>query len=164
MSSSEYHKELTEKQRLRRLYGCPERQFRNYVKKALGKRKKGENVSQVLIETLESRLDNVVFRLGFAFSRAQARQLVAHRHFLVNGRGVNIPSFLVKKGDKIQLKESFLKKPFFEKMANLLKKHKPPSWLSFDAKKIEGQVKGKPSLEEVAPPVEMTAVFEYYSR
>lgn len=163
-SASEYSKELTEKQKLRYLYNCQENQFRNYIKKLLKKRKKEENIAELLIEKLESRLDNVVFRLGFAASRSQARQLVGHGHFLVNGRRVNIPSFLVKKGDKIKLKDSALKSVFFQKISVLLKKHQLPSWLSFDRNKLEGQVKGKPSLGEVTPPVEIAAVFEYYSR
>jgi len=95
---SEYAKELKEKQKLRNWYGLREKQFQKYVKEILAKRGKVENAGTLLIRTLESRLDNVVFQLGFAISRLQARQLISHRHFLVNDKVVNISSFLVKKG------------------------------------------------------------------
>lgn len=161
---SEYARELREKQKLRHLYNLKERQFGRYVKDVLEKGRAAQDPSELLIERLESRLDNVIFRLGFALSRSQARQLVSHGHFLVNARPVNIPSFLVKKGDKIKLAESSQKKPIFQEALVLLEKHQRPSWLSLDLKKLEAQVKGKPTLKEVSPPVEIPAAFEYYSR
>jgi len=161
---SEYGKELKEKQKLKNWYNLEERQFRKYVKKALGARGKVENADALLIKTLESRLDNVLFRLGFAVSRLLARQIVSHRHFLVNGRSINVPSYLVKKGDKINIKPSSSKKNIFQNLPSVLKKHKPPSWLELNAEKLEGKVVGEPNLEEAAPPVEISSIFEYYSR
>lgn len=161
---SEYKREMTEKQKLRNIYNCSERQFRNYVESVLQKRARTEDASNLLIEKLESRLDNVVFRFGFAANRSQARQLVSHGHFLINGRPINIPSCLVRKGDKISLSDKAQKKRFFQDIGISLKKHQAPSWLSLDIEKCEGTATGKPTLEETAPPVEISAIFEYYSR
>ncbi|MCD6402388.1 30S ribosomal protein S4 [bacterium] len=161
---SEYGRELREKQKLKNWYHLKERQFARYVRDALEKRGKVEDAGVQLIQTLERRLDNVVFRLGFATSRSQARQLVSHGHFLVNGKSVNIPSFLVKKGDKIKIDPSSVKKAIFKNLLTTLKKHNVPSWLSLDIKNLEGEVKGLPTFEEAAPPVEVSAIFEFYSR
>jgi small subunit ribosomal protein S4 len=160
---SEYGKELREKQKLKNWYNLKEGQFRKYVEKALGLRKK-EDSATLLIKTLESRLDNVVFRLGFSPSRTQARQLISHRHFLVNSRLINIPSYQVKKGDKISIKPSSRKKNIFQNLLTSLKKHKTSSWLELSPEKLEGKVIGEPTLEEAVPPVEISAIFEYYSR
>lgn len=161
---SEYGKLLREKQKLKNWYNLKERQFKNYVKEILERRGKIEDASNSLIKILESRLDNVVFRLGFAISRAQARQLVSHDHFLVNGKSINAPSYLVKKRDLISIKPQKIKKAIFQNLKNLLKKHKTPSWLELNVEKLEGKVVGEPSLEEAAPPVEISAIFEFYSR
>jgi small subunit ribosomal protein S4 len=161
---SEYGQALREKQKLKNWYNLKERQFKNYVKKILEKRGRVKDASSLLIKILESRLDNVVFRLGFANSRDQARQLVSHGHFLVNGKSINIPSYLVKKGDTISLKAQKTKKAIFQNLKNLLKKYKVPNWLALDIEKLEGKVIGEPSLEEAVPPVEISAIFEFYSR
>lgn len=161
---SEYGKALREKQKLKNWYNLRERQFEKYVKKILGRRGRVEDASNVLIKILESRLDNAVFRLGLATSRPQAQQLVSYGHFLVNGKSINTPSYLVKKGDTILIKEQKAKKAIFQNTKNLLKKHKPPSWLELDIDKLGGKVIGEPNPEEVAPPVEISAIFEYYSR
>jgi len=161
---SEYGKELNEKQKLKNWYNLKERQFRKYVKGVLQKRGKVEDETLLLIKTLESRLDNVVFRLGFAKSRPQAKQLVSHGHFLVNGKSIDAPSYPVKKGDIITLKPQKVKKNIFQNLKNLLKKYKPPAWLELNVEKLEGKVIGEPSLEEAAPPVEISAIFEFYSR
>ncbi len=161
---SEYGKELREKQKLRNWYNLKERQFRKYVKEALKARGKVEDASAFLIKTLESRLDNAVFRLGFAPSRSSARQLISHGHILVNGRPVNIASFLVKKGDRINIKPGSSKKNIFRNLPSVLKKYKPPSWLSLVAEKLEGKVIALPNLEEAAPSAEISSIFEYYSR
>jgi len=163
-SLSEYGKELKEKQKLKNWYNLRERQFRNYVKGALSQRGKVENAQVELIQTLERRLDNVVFRLGFASSRAQARQLISHRHFLINDKVVNIPSFLVKKGNTIKIRTSSAKKAIFQNLPTTLKKHEAPGWLTLNIKKLEGKVKGLPEVEEVLPSVEVSAIFEFYSR
>jgi len=161
---SEYAKELAEKQKLKNWYNLRERQFKNYVKKVLAERGKVEDASSLLIKMLESRLDNVVFRLGFATSRAQARQLVSHGFFLVNGKPINFPSHQLKKGDVISIKPQKIKKVIFKNLKNLIKKHKVPKWLKLDATKLEGEVIGEPTLEDVMPPVELSSIFEFYSR
>ena len=161
---SEYGRELREKQKLRFLYNLKEKQFRKYVKQILEKRGTAKNLSDLLIKTLERRLDNVVFRLGLASTRAQARQLVSHCHFLVNGKKVNIPSYQVNKGDKISVSESSRKKNIFKNLSLQAEKKELPSWVSTDFKKLEGKIKSLPSLTEVAPPVELPMIFEFYSR
>ena len=163
-AASEYKKSLQEKQTLKRLYGLSERQFKRYVKETLEKMQRVENVSDELIKRLERRLDNVVFRLGFAKSRKHSRQLVTHAYFLVNGKPVNIPSFQVKKGDVITLKSTKQKKIVFKDLSAELKKIQTPGWLSIDREKFEAKTIGDPSLAEVNPPVEISLVFEFYSR
>ena len=161
---SEYGKELREKQKLKNWYNLRERQFAGYVRKALGARGKVEDAASFLIETLERRLDNVVFRLGFAKSRNEARQMVSHRHFLVQGRIVNIPSYLVKEGDVVKIKPSSAEKNLFKNVKTSLKKYTPPSWLGLTAETLEGKVIGKPNLEEALPPAELSSIFEFYSK
>jgi len=161
---SEYGKELLEKQRVRYWYGLSEKQFANYVKDILNKRGEIQDTSLRLIRNLEKRLDNVVFKLGFAPSRKQARQLVNHGHFLVNGKSVNIPSYQVKKDDLISLKESKKKKKIFGKTSLNLSKVEIPKWLKMDKKKLEGKVVAEPSFEDAGVPAEIPAIFEYYSR
>ena len=161
---SEYGMQLKEKQKLKYSYGLREKQFRKYVKEALRARGKVENASAVLVQILESRLDNVIFRLGLACSRALARQIVSHGHILVNDRPVNIPSFLVKKGDKISIKSSCAEKSIFSKLPSVLKKYKSPSWLELSAEKLEGKVLETPNLEEAGLHVEISSIFEHYSR
>lgn len=137
---------------------------RSSASRASVKAPAAEDATNLLIKTLESRLDNIVFRLGLASSRAQAQQLVSYSHILVNGKSINTPSYLVKKGDIISIKEQKAKKAAFQNLKNLLKKHKTPSWLELDVEKLGGKIKGEPNPEEVAPPVEISAIFEYYSR
>ena len=163
-AASEYKKSLQEKQTLKRLYGLSEKQFKRYVKDALKKMQKVENISDELVKHLEKRLDNVVFRLGFAKSRAHARQLVSHAYFLVNGKPVNIPSFQVNKGDEIAIKETKKKKLVFENMAQMVKKTEAPIWLKLNKENFSAQTVGEPSLAEVNLPVEVSLIFEFYSR
>ena len=161
---SEFGKELKEKQKLKYWYNLTERQFRKYVKGVLSSPQKGEDAVTLLIRKLERRLDSVIFRLGFATSRPQSRQLVSHGHFLVNKRAVNIPSFEVKIGDIIELSLKSKEKIISQNLKASLKKHKPPSWLELDIEKFDGKVKGLPSLEEILPPIEIPLIFEYYSK
>ena len=161
---SDYGKALMEKQKLRKWYGLSERQFKKYVKETLSKHGKSEDLSNELIKKLERRLDNVVFRLGFAGSRAHARQLVSHGYFLVNQKPVNVPSFELKKEDVIAIKEGKKKNRVFKDLSSLLKKKQISSWLKLNIAKLEGQFTGDPSLEEVAPPAEIPTIFEFYSR
>jgi small subunit ribosomal protein S4 len=161
---SEYKKELMETQKLKNWYGLSERQLKKYVNEILKKRGKVEDASILLIQNLEKRLDNVVYRLGLAISRDQARQLVSHKFFLVNGKPVNIPSFRLKVGDVVSLKKEKLKKEIFKDLKERLKRHLPPTWLVLDSEKLEGKVIAEPKVEEVAPPVEISSIFEFYSR
>lgn len=163
-SFSEYKKSLQEKQTLKQLYCLSERQFRRYVKETLDKMQKVQNVSDELIKRLEKRLDNVVFRLGFAKSRKHSRQLVNHAYFLVNGRSVNTPSLQVKKGDLVAIKETKKKKIALKDLKDNLKKTEMPTWLNIDKEKLEGKVVGEPNLAEVNPPAEISLIFEFYSR
>ncbi len=163
-SFSEYGKELMEKQKIRNWYGVSERQFKKYIKDILSKKGKVEDASLDLIQKLEKRLDNVVFRLGFASSTTQGRQIISHSHFLVNGRTVNIPSYQVKKGDIISLKEGKRKKEFFKKVLLTMKKVNLPSWLEIDKEKVTAKVIGEPSLNDSEIPVKISSVFEFYSR
>ncbi len=161
---SEYKKSLVEKQTLKRLYGLSEKQFKKYVHSALDKMGRVENVSDELIKYLEKRLDNVVFRLGLAKTRAMSRQMVNHSYFMVNGKPVNIPSYQVKKGDVIALKETKKKKLIFKDLVAELKKVEPHKWLTLNKEKVEAKAVGEPSLAEVSPPVEISLIFEFYSR
>jgi len=161
---SEYGKELREKQKLKNWYNLRESQFQKYVEAVLRSRQKTEEPINLLIELLERRLDNVVFRLGFASSRTQARQLISHSHFLVNGKPINISSYYVKKDDVITFKPQKLKKNIFQNLSLKLKKQKAPSWLKLNIENLEGKVIAQPSFAEAVPPVEISAIFEYYSR
>ncbi len=161
---SEYGKELREKQKLKNWYSLEENQFRNYVRKILKAKGKVADAGTALIGSLENRLDNVIFRLGFASSRIAARQMVSHGHFTINNKSIDIPSYQVKNGDKINVKPGSAKKTIFQKVAPQLLKYNPPSWLKLDAKGMEGKVIGSPNLEEAAPPAEMSSIFEFYSK
>jgi len=164
VSFSEFKRELIEKQKLKHWYGLNERQLKKEVREILQMRGKVENASNVLIQNLEKRLDNVVYNLGFANSRDHARQLVSHKFFLVNGKSVSIPSFKVKVGDVISLKPHKLKKNLFKDLKEKLKKQKIPSWLSFNNETLEGKIISEPKVEEISPPFEVSAIFEFYSR
>jgi small subunit ribosomal protein S4 len=165
-SMSEYNKELREKQKLRSWYNLKEHQFKKYIQGVLAKRGKTVNLSLELIKKLEKRFDNVIFRMNLAKSRKGARQLISHSYFLVNGRGVNIPSFEVKKGDIISLRNGKKEGNFFKDFLNSsqLTKVQIPSWLQFNVKKMEGKIIAEPSLEETLPPAEVLSVFEFYSK
>ena len=163
-SPSEYKKSLEEKQTLKKWYGLSERQFKRYVNETLAKMGKVKDVSAELIGKLERRLDNVIFRLGFAKSRVQARQLVSHGYFMINGKPVNIPSYQVKKDDVIALKETKKAKGIFKELANELKRKEIPAWLVLNKEKLEAKTVGEPNLDEVKPPAEISLIFEYYSR
>lgn len=162
-SPSEYKKSLDEKQALKKWYGLSERQFKRYAKETLAKMGKVDDVSAELIRRLEKRLDNVIFRLGFAKSRAQARQLVSHGYFLINKKPVNIPSYQVQKDDVVALKENKKSKGIFKELVNELKRKEVPSWLVLNKEKLEAKTIGEPNLDEVKPPAEISLIFEFYS-
>ena len=161
---SEYGKELREKQKLKNWYNLQEKQLKNYVKSILKMRGKAKDGPGLLIKLLEYRLDNVVFRLGFSLSRDKARQLVSHGYFLVNNKPMNFPSHHIKKGDIISLKKQKESKKIVKDFKNLINKHKAPSWIELDPKKLEGKIVALPTLEEALPPVEISSIFEFYSR
>lgn len=158
---SEYGQQLAEKQKVRFAYGVSERQFKRYFKEVSKQR---GNKEALFVQKLESRLDNVVFRLGWARSRALARQLVSHGHILVNNRKVNIPSYQVKKGDMVKIKPSSQESVLFANLKTLLKKVKLPAWLSLDREKLEGEIKDEPKIEDLGQVGEISMVIEYYSR
>ena len=132
---SEYGKELQEKQKLKNWYNLRERQFAKYVKDILKRRSKVEDASGTLIQKLEYRFDNVIFRLGFASSRIQARQFVSHGHFFINGKGVNKPSYQLAKWDKVTVNPVSRKNKNIEKVASMLKKYQSPAWLKLNPEK-----------------------------
>jgi small subunit ribosomal protein S4 len=152
---------LREKQKVRRLYGVLERQFRRYFKEAV--RRKGQTGAN-LLTLLESRLDNVVYRMGFADSRPQARQLVQHGHFRFNGKPTNIPSRLVKPGDVVSVRQQSRQNNFFKERAQIMEERGAPGWLSVDLRDMSGTVLNLPSREEIDFPINEHMVVEYYSR
>ena len=158
---SDYAMQLREKQKVRRIYGVLERQFRRYFREA--ERLSGMTGENLLI-LLERRLDNVVYRLGLADSRAQARQLVQHGHITVNGRKTNIPSFSVRPGDVIAVRPESRRKRYFKDRKEMLGKRAVPAWLSFDEEKMEGRVVLMPTRQEIDVPVQEQLIVEFYSR
>jgi len=158
---TDYGLQLREKQKARRIYGVLERQFRRYYAEA--NRSKGVT-GERLLQLLELRLDNVVYRLGFADSRSQARQLVNHGHFAVNGRKVDIPSYLVKENDEITVRESSRSKTYFKNLSEVLGDRRPPEWLTLDAANMAGRVVRLPERSEIDIPVQEQYIVERYSR
>lgn len=161
-NQSEYARQLAMKQRIKRIYGVLERQFRHHYKEAT--EEKGI-AGDLLLARLERRLDNVIYRLGFASSRMQARQLVGHKWFTVNGRRMNISSMGVQVGDIIALKASKKEKTYLKTQSELLKnKTDVPAWLSIDTDKMEAKVVALPSRSDVSSNVDAQLVVEYYSK
>ena len=156
---SEYGLQLREKQRAKFIYGVLEKQFRTAFKKAASKKGiTGEN----LLIMLEERLDNVVFRMGLATTRREARQLVVHSHFTVNGKRVNIPSYIVKVGDVIKVKEKSQSSPKFKEIKEM--QVGVPAWLSVDRDKLEGKVLADPTRDQIDTPIEERLIVELYSK
>ncbi len=158
---STFGKQLREKQKAKRLYGVMEKQFRNYFAKA--SRMDG-NTAENLGRLLETRLDNAVFRLGFAKTRPQARQMVTHALFNVNGKKVNIPSYKVRVDDVISIRENKLKKGVFNDLDERLSSHETPSWLSMDLGEKAGKVVGSPEGEDLKEVYDPKLIVEFYSR
>lgn len=158
---SDYAIQLREKQKAKEIYNVLERQFKRYF--YMAEKKKGATGSN-LLQLLERRLDNVVFRLGFATNRRQARQLVSHGHFTVNGRAVNIPSFLVRPGDVISLKESSKKLDIIQENIAKVEHRGIPSWMEVDVNNLNGRILHLPSREEIALPLQEQLIVELYSK
>ncbi len=158
---SDYALQLREKQRARRIYGVQERQFRRYFRSA--RRVQGMTGVTLLI-TLERRLDNVVYRMGLAASRAQARQIVRHGHFILNGHKHNVPSYLVGVGDVIEVRPISRSNGFFKEAADRLNAAAVPAWLDFDAARMSARVVAMPDRQSVDLPLNEQLIVEYYSR
>lgn len=157
----EYGLQLREKQKAKRFYGVLERQFKNYFERSA----KARGATGIMLMTLlERRLDNVVYRLGFATSRKEARQLVVHGHFLVNSRKVDRPSYLVSPGDVIEVRESSQKLAKFKARVEALSDYSPPAWLQLDESKLKGTVLRLPTREEIDAPVNERFIVELYSK
>jgi small subunit ribosomal protein S4 len=159
--ASEYGLQLREKQKARRIYGVLESQFRRYFKEA--DRRKGIT-GENLLQILESRLDNVVYRLGFALSRPEARQMVKHGHFSVNGRKVSIPSFQVRAGDVVAVRETSRDKGRFKDLAELTRNQGTMQWLEVDKENLSGKIVRLPNREEIDIPIAEHLIVELYSR
>ena len=158
-----YLTQLREKQKVRRLYGLLEKQFAKLMKEA----QKAEGLTgEILLEFLERRADNVVFRAGFASTRRQARQLVSHGHFTLNGRRIDIPSIRLKAGDKLGVRAKSQKSEYFKNLDNIVAASgvTPLSWMKSDAKKMTIEITGKPKREEAEAGINEQLIVEYYSR
>ena len=158
-----YLTQLREKQKVRRLYGLLEKQFAKLMKEA----QKAEGLTgEILLEYLERRTDNVVFRAGFASTRRQARQLVSHGHFTLNGRRIDIPSIRLKAGDKLEVRAKSQKSEYFKNLDNIVAASgiTPLSWMKSDAKKMTIEITGKPKREEAEAGINEQLIVEYYSR
>jgi small subunit ribosomal protein S4 len=159
--ASDFARQLRAKQKARRIYGVLERQFRRYYDTAIGRRGlTGLNLLQIL----ESRLDNVVFRLGFASSRSQARLLVTHGHFTVNGRRTDVPSMLLGQGDELTVREGSSKLTYFKDLNVVAEKRNAPAWLNRDINQMAGTVTRMPERAEIDGSLDEQLIVEYYSR
>ena len=158
---SDFGAQLRAKQKARRVYGVLERQFRRYYKEALKSR---GLTGFTLLQILESRLDNVIYRMGFASSRAQARQLVTHGHFTVNGRRTDVPSLQVRAGDKIEIRDGSKDLTFFKDLAAVAEERNAPEWIMRDVKQLSGEVSRMPERSEIDANLNEQLIVEYYSR
>lgn len=158
---SDYGTQLREKQKVKRMYGLQEKQFRLQFSKA--ERQQGITGTNLLV-LLERRLDNIVYRFGFASSRQQARQLVTHKHFMVNGKNVNIPSCLVKIGDQVTLKEKSREMPLISESLGTVARRGIPQWLELDRDNFTGNVMAYPVREDLTMPIEEQLIVELYSK
>ena len=156
-----YGVQLREKQKVKRTYGVLENQFRRYFEAA--DRQKGVT-GELLLQFLERRLDNVIYRLGFATSRAQARQLVRHGHFLVNGKKVDIPSYSVRSGDTVSVRSGSAENPTIQHAMEEVKGRGIPEWLSFDSAALTGRISQLPTREQINLPVQEQLIVELYSK
>ena len=159
--ASDYARQLREKQKARRIYGVLERQFRRYYREA--QRRSGMTGENMLI-ILESRLDNVVYRMGFADSRAQARQLVQHGHLDLNGRRTDIPSALVKPGDVVSVRQNSRRLNYFKGISAVLEKRDVPDWIAVEPSQLAGRVLALPTRETIEQSLSEQLIVEYYSR
>lgn len=158
---SDFQKQLREKQKMRRIYGVMERQFRRYYEQALKKR---GMTGEALLQQLESRLDNVVFRLGYAENRRHARQLVTHGHFDVNGRRSDVPSTIVRPGDEVSVREGSRTRTYFKELPPLAESRSVPAWLDRDLDGLSGRMLHQPERDDIDAALNEQLVVEFYSR
>lgn len=161
-SLSNYGQQLLEKQRVRFTYGITERQLARYANEA--RKQRGAETAAQLYEILETRIDNVVYRLGLAPTRRAARQMVSHGHILLNGRKTTIPSAHVREGDTVAVRDGSKEKTIFVAHQERISEHQVPAWLAFDPKKLTGNVKGKPSWNATDAAFSLMDVLEFYSK
>ncbi len=161
---SEYGRQLQAKQELKRDYELRERQFKKYVKAILNQAQRKVDASELLLMSLETRLDNAVFRAGFAQTRSQARQMVTHGHIMVCGKKAAVPSYQIKKDDVVSISPSALKKTLFKNVQLGIVKYQPPSWIELNKEKMEAKISDLPKIAELQITVDMPLVFEFYSR
>ncbi len=159
---SEFGQQLREKQKVKFLYGLRETQFRNYIDKAVAQR--AIPSGEAIIRNLEMRLDNVIYRLGLAPTRAAARQMVNHGHILVNEKRVNIPSYKLKVGDAVVIRPGSLQKGVFMNLAITVKKYAPPAWLELDKANYTGKIISYPAADDLIRSYNLSSIVEYYSR
>lgn len=159
--TSDFGAQLRAKQKARRVYGILERQFRRYYREALKTR---GLTGLTLLQLLETRLDNVIYRMGFAGSRAQARQMVTHGHFMVNGRRTDVPSMQIKPGDKIEVREGSKSKAFMKDAAAAAEDRNAPDWIVRDLKKVSGEISRMPERSEIDANLNEQLIVEFYSR
>jgi small subunit ribosomal protein S4 len=158
---SDYQRQLREKQKTRRIYGLPERQFRRYYRAALQRR---GMTGQNLLQMLERRLDNVVYRLGFASNRAHARMLVTHGHFNVNGRRTDVPSMMVRPGDVVSVREGSRVRTYFRELPEVAETRTVPRWLTRDLKDLSGTIVHNPERQDIDANLNEQLIVEFYSR
>ncbi len=157
---SDYGRQLIEKQKVRFAYGITEKQLRKYVYNAMG----AQDTVSALHKQLEMRLDNVVYKLGFAPTRRAARQMVSHGHITVNGRKLNIASHMLKVGDTVAVREQSKTRTLFSQLMESISKHKTENWLNLDSKKLSAEIKSEPEFEAEKSIFDFVSVFEFYSR
>jgi len=160
-NTSEYSRQLEEVRKVKVTYGVNEAQMKKYFNESA---KSKASTSDEFFKKLELRLDNIVFRLGFASSRKEARQMVSHGHILVNGKKIDVPAYKLKKGDIITIRPQSLEKPAFKDLAKKLKKVQLPDYLTLNPEKLEAKVIGEPSLAKELPPFDFRQIVEFYSR
>jgi small subunit ribosomal protein S4 len=158
---SDYHRQLRAKQKARRVYGVLERQFNRYYQAAIKRR---GLTGLTMLQLLETRLDNVIFRLGFAVSRAEARLLVTHGHFSVNNRRTDVPSMLLGAGDEVSVRTESRRRTFFKGLADVAETRTPPAWLDRDLKNLAGTLLRQPERSEIDGNLHEQSIVEYYSR
>ncbi len=159
--SSDYANQLREKQKARRVYGVLEAQFRRYYERAI---RSSGLTGQVILQLLECRLDNVVYRLGFAENRAHARNLVTHGHFNVNGRRTDVPSMILQPGDVVEAREGSRNRTYFKSLPDVSESRTVPGWLNRDLAKLSGKVLQAPNRQEIDANLNEQLIVEYYSR